>query len=98
VHANCDKIYKALAHNRTRFILDGWDEVAGTDKDNDMFGFLRELLSQSNVIITSRPSAALPRGIEVDLELETIGFSAEQVDVYIGRTCREITNLQSIKL
>ncbi|RKK88971.1 hypothetical protein BFJ71_g12671, partial [Fusarium oxysporum] len=89
------ELYKALAHNRTLFILDGWDEVAGTDKDNDMFGFLRELLSQSNVIITSRPSAALPHGIEVDLELETIGFSPEQVDVYIDKVHGE--NVDELK-
>ncbi|KAF9766524.1 hypothetical protein IL306_001052, partial [Fusarium sp. DS 682] len=89
------ELYKALAHNRSLFILDGWDEVAGTDKDNDMFGFLRELLSQSNVIITSRPSAALPHGIEVDLELETIGFSPEQVDEYIDKVHGE--NVDELK-
>ncbi|KAL9570410.1 hypothetical protein ACKAV7_005418 [Fusarium commune] len=87
--------YKALAHNRTLFILDGWDEVAETDKDNDMFSFLRELLSQSNVIITSRPSAALPHGIEVDLELETIGSSPEQVDEYIDKVHGE--NVDELK-
>ncbi|KPA36025.1 peptidase c14 [Fusarium langsethiae] len=89
------ELYKALTRNRTLFILDGWDEVAGTDKNNDMFGFLRELLSQSNVIITSRPSAALPHGIEVDLELETIGFSPEQVDVYIDKVHGE--NMDELK-
>ncbi|OHE91579.1 hypothetical protein CORC01_13127 [Colletotrichum orchidophilum] len=97
------ELHKALAHNRTLFILDGWDEVAGTDKNNDMFHFLRQLLSQPNVIITSRPSAVLPHGIKVDLELETIGFSPEQVSEYItkahGGNADELQNfLQSHEL
>ncbi|KAI9896033.1 hypothetical protein N3K66_009102 [Trichothecium roseum] len=77
----------ALQHDRTLFILDGWDEVAGIE--GDMSCFLHELLKQSNFIITSRPSAILPQGIEVDLELETIGFSLAQVDEYIENIHRK---------
>ncbi|CAG1994183.1 unnamed protein product [Fusarium graminearum] len=89
------ELYKTLTLGRTLFILDGWDEVAGTSKDDDMFAFLYELLSQPNVIITSRPSATLPHGIDVDLELETIGFSPAQVDEYIEKTHGE--NVDELK-
>ncbi|KAK6706714.1 hypothetical protein SNK05_010593 [Fusarium graminearum] len=89
------ELYKTLTLERTLFILDGWDEVAGTSKDDDMFAFLYELLSQPNVIITSRPSATLPHGIDVDLELETIGFSPAQVDEYIEKTHGE--NVDELK-
>lgn len=66
------------------FVLDGWDEVAQlAETDHDMFAFLEELLGLPNVIITSRPSASLPPGVNVHLELETIGFFPEQVDEYI---------------
>ncbi|KAK1244162.1 hypothetical protein MKX08_002300 [Trichoderma sp. CBMAI-0020] len=71
-------------HKSVLFILDGWDEVAQpAETDQDMFAFLKELLNLPNVIITSRPSASLPPGVHVHLELETIGFYPEQVDEYI---------------
>ncbi|KAH8744508.1 hypothetical protein F5883DRAFT_22891 [Diaporthe sp. PMI_573] len=47
-----------------------------------MSRFLKELLNQPNVIITSRPHASLPP-ISLDLEVETIGFYPEQVKDYI---------------
>ncbi|ETS77942.1 hypothetical protein PFICI_10004 [Pestalotiopsis fici W106-1] len=72
----------ALVRERTLFVLDGWDEVAEQGKGDDIFS---ELLSQSNIIVTSRPSATLPHGINIDLELETIGFSPAQVDEYIDK-------------
>jgi hypothetical protein len=66
------------------FVLDGWDEVAQlAETDQDMFVFLEELLGLPNIIITSRPSASLPPGVNVHLELETIGFYPEQVNEYI---------------
>ncbi|KAL7934294.1 peptidase C14 [Trichoderma chlorosporum] len=73
-------------HKSVLFILDGWDEVAQLgDDDYDMFTFIKELLNSPNVIITSRPSARLPSGFNVHLELETIGFYPEQVDEYITK-------------
>jgi len=73
---------------RTLFILDGLDEVSGEwDPDTDMYRFLRSLLDNPNVIITSRPSKSLPTGLlPLDLELETIGFKPEQVTEYLQKT------------
>src|SRR5688572_25256104 len=62
--------------SRTLFILDGLDEVA-EDLKGDMLRFLaKTLLTQPNVIITTRPHYQLPAlatALETDLELETIG-------------------------
>ncbi|PHH90121.1 hypothetical protein CDD83_4438 [Cordyceps sp. RAO-2017] len=53
-------------------------------RDEPASELLRDLLNRPNVIITSRPHAASPSGLnKVDLELETIGFSENQVEEYI---------------
>ncbi|KAK4107017.1 hypothetical protein N656DRAFT_772883 [Canariomyces notabilis] len=68
---------------RTLFLLDGLDEVS-QDLDGDMLRFLKKLLNQPNVIITSRPHAILPPGLDPpQLELETIGFYPDQVTAYV---------------
>ncbi|KAK0722210.1 hypothetical protein B0T26DRAFT_701827 [Lasiosphaeria miniovina] len=57
-----------LARALTLFVLDGLDE------------FLKKLLNQPDVIITSRPHAILTSGLDpIQLELETIGFYPDQV-------------------
>ncbi|KAM0462960.1 hypothetical protein ACHAPV_003083 [Trichoderma viride] len=71
--------------SRTLFLLDGLDEVsqelAGS---NSMSRFLNELLEQPNIIVTSRPSGRLP--LNLDLELEAVGFYPDQVKSYIEKT------------
>jgi hypothetical protein len=70
--------------SRTLFLLDGLDEVSqDLSSQDDMFRFVKELLNQPNVIITSRPSGKLPAGLHaIDIELETIGFYPNQVNEY----------------
>ncbi|KAJ3488535.1 hypothetical protein NLG97_g6181 [Lecanicillium saksenae] len=72
-------------NSKTLFLLDGLDEVSQdlTD-DSGMHRFLATLLNQPNVIITSRPSTRPPPNL--DLELETIGFSLDQVHEYIEKS------------
>ena len=73
----------ARESSKTLFLLDGLDEISGDlGGSDDMSRFLKELLKQPNVIITSRPSANPPP--DMDLELETIGFYPEQVRDYLG--------------
>ena len=70
--------------SRTLFLLDGLDEIyQDLDSASSMFRFLRELLNQPNVIVTSRPHAKLPELDHFDLHVETVGFYPEQVKHYI---------------
>ncbi|CAI4217700.1 unnamed protein product [Parascedosporium putredinis] len=84
--------------NRTLFLLDGLDEVAGLD---NMETFLENLLKQPNYIITTRPHAKhskLLRSDEPDLELETIGFQSEQVSEYLKATISDKQKLDNMQL
>ncbi|OQE13653.1 hypothetical protein PENFLA_c045G03245 [Penicillium flavigenum] len=76
----------ATKYCRTLFVLDGLDEVSGElDESSEVFRFLKSLLKQPNVIITTRPYGSLPYWLKrtFDLELETIGFYPDQVKNYI---------------
>ncbi|KAI8602510.1 hypothetical protein EDD21DRAFT_352680 [Dissophora ornata] len=72
---------------RVLFILDGLDEIV-TDTECDegiaLRSFLRTLLTQQHVVITSRPSG-LDRSLlpPIDLELETVGFSQHNVREFL---------------
>ncbi|KAF8910307.1 hypothetical protein BGZ58_005914, partial [Dissophora ornata] len=72
---------------RVLFILDGLDEIV-TDTECDegiaLRSFLRTLLTQQHVVITSRPSG-LDRSLlpSIDLELETVGFSQQNVKEFL---------------
>ncbi|KAF9111270.1 hypothetical protein BGX27_005162 [Mortierella sp. AM989] len=74
---------------RILFILDGLDEIildAQSDEGFVLAEFLKSLLHQNHVVITSRPSgldtSMLPN---LDLELETVGFSSQNVTDYITK-------------
>jgi hypothetical protein len=79
--ALCD----AVERGRTLFILDGLDEIDGHwDSGHGMSEFLRDLLNQPNVIITSRPHVSILANVQApDVELETIGFYPGQVKKYV---------------
>ncbi len=77
-----------LAHQgKTLFILDGLDEVTEMFSENHpQHHFLKHLLNQSHVLITSRPAGVnASQCNELDLELETIGFSSENIQTYIQK-------------
>ena len=68
--------------SRTLFLLDGLDEVSkDLVGDSSMASFLKQLLEQPSVIITSRPCVTPPPNLHLDLE--TTGFYHEQVIKYI---------------
>ncbi len=73
--------------DKTLFILDGLDEVVGElYKAHDLSRFLKDLLNQEHVIITSRPARVNFDVLDrLDLELETVGFSPENVQTYITK-------------
>ncbi|KAF9898577.1 hypothetical protein EC991_010858, partial [Linnemannia zychae] len=71
------------------FILDGLDEIIADTKTSEgivLKNFLADLLNQQHVVITSRPSgldkSLLP---PIDLELETIGFSQQNVNDFLAK-------------
>ncbi len=77
--------------DKTLFILDGLDEVTEMFGENHRLNpFLKHLLNQSHVLITSRPAGVnASQCNKLDLELETIGFSSENVRVYVQKFAPE---------
>ncbi len=75
----------------TLFILDGLDEVAGElNEGGTLKDFLQVLLNQSHVVITSRPAGVDANLLgRLDLELETVGFSPDNVQAYIEKFVTE---------
>ncbi|KAI8595652.1 NACHT domain-containing protein [Dissophora ornata] len=77
---------------RVLFILDGLDEIV-TDTECDegiaLRSLLRTLLTQQHVVITSRPSG-LDRSLLplIDLELETVGFSQQNVKDFLVKALK----------
>ncbi|KAG9322198.1 hypothetical protein KVV02_007580, partial [Mortierella alpina] len=76
-------------NHRVLFVLDGLDEIAKDTRCDDGLAlrtFLKTLLAQQHVVITSRPSGVdrslLPT---IDLELETIGFSQQNVSDFLTK-------------
>ncbi|MCX8567338.1 MAG: HEAT repeat [Glomeribacter sp. 1016415] len=90
-HPNGQALAKALethingpAKDKTLFVLDGWDEIAQEWGEHEpMSEFLKRLLNQPAVLITSRPYVDLKQAQAMDLELETVGFSPENVITYL---------------
>ncbi len=73
-----------VAKEKTLFVLDGWDEVAQEWSEHEpMVEFVKHLLNQPAVLITSRPYVDLKPANPMDLELETIGFSPKDVTAYL---------------
>lgn len=75
-----------LDQRRTLLILDGLDEIVGESSisGDEVTQVFKELFARENIIVTSRPYAAVPAGGEAfDLELETIGFRPQEVKEYI---------------
>lgn len=72
---------------KTLFILDGLDEVIGElDEGRPLRPLLQELLSQTHVLITSRPAGVNSRALgQFDLELETTGLHLDDVQAYIQK-------------
>ncbi|GJJ71736.1 hypothetical protein EMPS_04093 [Entomortierella parvispora] len=71
------------------FILDGLDEIV-TDTEGaeakTFKSFLKALLEQQHVVITSRPSGVDSKLLPpIDLELETIGFSQQNVNDFLDK-------------
>ncbi|XHG04083.1 hypothetical protein AWENTII_007364 [Aspergillus wentii] len=86
--------------SRTLLILDGLDEVSAYQTENGVHfvELFQSLLNRHDVIVTSRPYAINPSGLKTfDLEVETIGFRANQVDDYLMKVMKDETTVKSIQ-
>ncbi|KAF9571436.1 hypothetical protein EC968_000531 [Mortierella alpina] len=87
--AQASALAVSAREGKVLFILDGLDEIV-FDTEGDERIALRELLAvlfkQKYIVITSRPSG-LDRSLlpPIDLELETIGFSAQNVSDFLEK-------------
>ncbi|KAH7174213.1 uncharacterized protein B0J16DRAFT_309637 [Fusarium flagelliforme] len=89
----CTELWRHIEETQSRdtlFLLDGLDEVPELTMEyrhgNPHPGqeVLRGLLNRPNVIITTRPHATLTSDFQQPhLELDTMGFSRDQVQTYI---------------
>ncbi|MCX8566200.1 MAG: HEAT repeat-containing protein [Glomeribacter sp. 1016415] len=84
--------------DKTLFILDGLDEVVGEfHEGKPLKNFLQTLLNQAHVVITSRPAGVDAKLLgQLDLELETVGFSPANVQAYIEK-CVPASNQAAIQ-
>ncbi|MCX8565275.1 MAG: HEAT repeat [Glomeribacter sp. 1016415] len=84
--------------DKTLFILDGLDEVVGElNEGRPLKNFLQILLNQAHVVITSRPAGVDAKLLgQLDLELETVGFSPANVQAYIEK-CVPASNQTAIQ-
>ncbi|KAF8952706.1 hypothetical protein BGZ46_003406, partial [Entomortierella lignicola] len=79
---------RSLQNSRVLFVLDGLDEIVASLRSEVnlvLSEFFKVLLQQKHVVITSRPSGVdksiLPG---IDLEMETVGFSPQNVKDYLS--------------
>ncbi|KAG0043069.1 hypothetical protein BGZ83_011880, partial [Gryganskiella cystojenkinii] len=97
-----DGLAQTLANDPDRilFLLDGLDEIItdpGAAQGTALNDFLHDLLGQQHVIITSRPSGVTSSTLNtMDLELETVGFSQQDVQEYLRKVEPEVaTEIQN---
>ncbi|KAI0901413.1 hypothetical protein F4806DRAFT_193127 [Annulohypoxylon nitens] len=79
--------------SRTLFLLDGLDEASEFFTTT----LLIELLNKPSVIVTTRPHITLPRGVEIDVEFETIGFYPDQVNNYLETVIKDPVKIGEIQ-
>ncbi|KAF9180883.1 hypothetical protein BGZ51_005818 [Haplosporangium sp. Z 767] len=93
LHEEAKALARALEisaqQGRVLFVLDGLDEIVLDTECDDgiaLRSFLETLLTQQHVVITSRPSG-LDRSLlpSIDLELETVGFSQQNVSEFLAK-------------
>ncbi|OTA99070.1 hypothetical protein M426DRAFT_95973 [Hypoxylon sp. CI-4A] len=99
-----ENLWRAMEDNaysaKSLLILDGLDEVSELlhSSEESKSRVLKQLLAMPNVIITARPHVILPNEFEkADLELETIGFSPNQVHQYLDRVVKDTVKVEEIQ-
>ncbi|KAK8148033.1 NACHT, LRR and PYD domains-containing protein 3 [Beauveria asiatica] len=85
---------------KTLFVLDGLDEVSQVleSEQSGMKDFIKRLLEQPNLIVTSRSHVSHPALGNVDLRAEVLGFHPDQVVAYLEadpKMCSRIEEFQT---
>jgi hypothetical protein len=83
---------------RTLFLLDGLDEIVGDQRPGgSLIESISDLLNRKHVIITSRPHAGFPPGLDLyDLEIETVGFHDQEIKSYVENAVPDLSQQQQI--
>lgn len=90
-HRECETLAQTMTDvvgagdDRLLIILDGFDEIAQDwNPDDPMDRIFKQLLKHPRVIISSRPNhASKLQTQQLDLRLNTVGFSPDQIEKYI---------------
>ena len=84
---------------RTLFLFDGLDEIShGWKRDDPMYEFIADVIFDApNIIVTSRPQANSFDVGRFDLELETAGFTPDQINMYIDNCIKDKELIPRIK-
>jgi len=88
--ARCAEVLLKRDGSDITIILDGYDEYSSTNKDllvNDIIQ--QKVLSQSTVVITSRPIASEMLQKHVDITVEVLGFTEESKKSYIRQELQD---------
>ena len=77
----CQQVVRGASSDKVLFVFDGYDEVAAAG-----YSVIKLLLEQvPRYLITSRPYVHLIQDKKIDLVLETIGFTSDNIKEYITR-------------
>ena len=85
--------------NKTLLLFDGLDEISHRwTREDDTLKFIESIICDApNVIVTSRPQANIFDVGKFDLELETIGFTSNQINAYLENCIRDRNSISRIQ-
>lgn len=85
--------------SKTLFLLDCLDEVSHEwNVEDGVYQFLQSLICDApNVILTSRPQASSLKIGKFDIDLETIGFTLDQIGVYMKNCIKDRQTLSRMR-
>ncbi|KAM3549692.1 hypothetical protein MY1884_008619 [Beauveria asiatica] len=84
---------------KTLFVLDGLDEVSQVleSEQSGMKDFIKRLLEQPNLIVTSRSHVSHPALDNMDLRVEVLGFHPNQVVAYLEADPKMCSRIEEFK-
>ena len=98
VKAVADKL-KNLKGSNVIFVIDGYDECPYDSNCKRLIDKLYkgELLTNSRVVITSRPTASLTLRLSVGQRIEILGLAKKEQDQYISESLKELSKIKDLQ-